>query len=180
MNQVKLTGLATLLFISLFAYGQATEKSNPNGWNTIDEPGYVIDYPDSFELNTSREMNMSFMLLSKQTSTQDKFRENINLLIQDLTGHNIDLDKFVKMSEEQIKSMITNGKIITSKRIKTDSSKFQRVVYTGVQGNFIFKFAQDYWVVKDKAFILTLTCELSQFDKYKEVGEQIMNSFKVK
>jgi len=180
MNSIKLIGLVTLLLIGLSANSQTTQKNIPGDWKTIDDPDYMIHYPDSFELNTSGQMGMSFMLLSKQTSSQDVFRENVNLLIQDLTGHNIDLDKFVEISEEQIKTMITNGNIIESKRIKSGDSEFQKVVYTGVQGKFNFKFEQHYRVVKSKAYILTLTCESSQFDKYKEVGGRIMNSFKIK
>ena len=183
MKQIKLFGL-TSLFISLIACGQTTQKSVPadipNNWKAINESGYMIQYPDSFDLNTSGQMGMTFILLSKQTSQQDLFRENINLLIQDLTGQNIDLDKYVEISEGQIKTMITNGNIIESKRIKAADSEFQRVIYTGVQGQFNLKFEQYYWIVKSKAYVLTLTCEFNQFDKYNEVGEKIMNSFKIK
>ena len=183
MKQIKLIGLTTL-FISLLACGQTTQKNVqsdiPNNWKTINEKGYMIQYPDSFDLNTSGQMGMSFILLSKQASQQDLFRENVNLMIQDLTGQNIDLDKYVEISEGQIKTMITNGNIIESKRIKAGDSEFQKVVYTGVQGQFNLKFEQYYWIVKSKAYVLTLTCELNQFDKYKEVGEKIMNSFKIK
>jgi len=120
------------------------------------------------------------ILLSKQTSQQDLFRENVNLIIQDLATYNIDLDKFVEISEGQIKTMITNGNIIESNRIKTGDSEYQKVIYTGVQGQFNHKFVQYYWIVKGKAYILTFTCEISQFDNYKEVGERIMNSFQIK
>jgi hypothetical protein len=46
--------------------------------------------------------------------------------------------------------MITNGKIIESKRIKAANSEFQRVVYTGVQGQYNLKFEQDYWIPAGK------------------------------
>lgn len=183
MKQMKLIGLMTL-FISLIACGQTTQKNVqsdvPNNWKTINETGYVIQYPDSFDLNTSGQMGMSFILLSKQTSQQDLFKENVNLIIQDLTGQNIGLDKYVEISEGQIKTMITNGNIIESKRIKTGDSEFQKVVYTGVQGKFNLKVEQYYCIVNGKAYILTLTCEIGQFDKYKDVGEKILNSFKIK
>jgi hypothetical protein len=183
MKQIKLFGL-TSLFISLIACGQTTQKSVqadiPNNWKAINESGYMIQYPDSFDLNKPGQMGTSFILFSKPISQQDLFRENVNLIIQDLTGQNIDLNKYVEISEGQIKTMITNGNIIESKRIKTGDSEFQKVVYTGVQGQFNLKFEQYYWIVKGKAYVLTLTCEIRQFDKYKKVGEKIMNSFKLK
>jgi hypothetical protein len=183
MRQMKLIGI-TFLFICLFACGQTNQKNAssvvPDNWKAIDETGYMIQYPDSFDLDTSGQMGMSFILLSRPISGQDLFRENLNLMIQDLGGQNINLDKFVEISEGQIKTMMTNGIITESKRNKAGNSEFQKIIYTGTQGQFNLKFEQYYWIVKGKAFVLTLTCELSQFDKYKAVGEKIMNSFKIK
>lgn len=182
MKQIKLSVLISLLGI-LIAFGQTTQKrvqaDVPDHWKVINDPGYMIQYPDTFELNKQGQMGTSFILLSKQVSQQDMFRENVNLIIQDLKGQNIDLNKYVEISESQIKTMITNANIIDSKRIKTGDSEFQKVIYTGVQGQFNLKFEQYYWIVKGMAYVLTLTCELNQFDKYKEVGEKIMDSFKI-
>ena len=59
---------------------------------TIDEFNFTIQYPDSFELNNSGLMGTTFILFSKQTSQQDLFLENINLIIQDLI-YNPDLER---------------------------------------------------------------------------------------
>lgn len=183
MKKNELIGLMVLL-ISLVACNQTTQKNIntniPRDWKVLNETDYLVQYPDSFEVNTSGRMGMNFILLSKKISQQDLFRENINLMIQDLSGLSIDLDKYVEISEGQIKTMITNGNIIESKRIKDDDSEFQKIVYTGVQGQFNLKFEQYYRILKGKAYILTLTCEMSQFDKYNTVGEKIMSSFKLK
>lgn len=183
MKQLKIVTLA-ILVTSAFSFGQTPKENKQSGyldnWKTIDEVEYTIQYPDSFDLNSSGQMGVNFFLLSKQISQEDLFRENINLIIQDLSGQNIDLDKFVEISEEQIKTMITNSDLIESRRIKLNNSEYQKVIYTGVQGQFNLKYEQYYWVVKSKAYILTLTCELDQFENYKEVGEIIMNSFKIK
>jgi hypothetical protein len=125
-------------------------------------------------------MGLSFVLLSKQTSQQDLFRENVNLVIQDLTGQSIDLDKYVAISEGQIKSMITDGNLLESKRLTDKNNEFQRVIYTGKQGQFDLKWEQYYWVKNKKAFVLTLTCEMNQYDKYVSVGDQIMATFMIK
>lgn len=183
MKQIKYFGLIAIFF-SAIASGQTPQKGAradiPVDWKVIDEAGFKIQYPDSFELNRSGQMGTTFILLSKQTSQRDLFRENVNLIIQDLTGLNIDLDKYVEISEGQIKTMITNGNIVESKRIKASDYEFQKVIYTGDQGQYRLKFEQYYWTVKNKAYVLTLTCDIGQFDKYKEVGEKIMNSFIIK
>jgi len=183
MKQIKLFGV-TAIFFSLIACGQTTPKNVQsdiqNDWKTIDEFNFTIQYPDSFELNNSGLMGTTFILFSKQTSQQDLFLENINLIIQDLTGLNINLNKYVEISEAQVKTLITNGNIIESKRIKMGDSEYQKVIYTGTEGQYNLKFEQYCWIIKQKAYVLTLTCELNQFDKYQAIGEKIMNSFKIK
>ncbi len=182
MNQFKLLGL-TSLFISLLSSGQTINRNpqmNQKEWNILDESGYSIQYPTNWELNKSGQMGTSFYLFSRQTSEKDQFRENISLIIQDLTGMNIDLGKYVEISEGQIKTMITSGVIVESKRQKSGDYDFQKILFTGKQGIFDLKFEQYYFVDKQKAYVLTLTCEINEFDQYKETGEKILNSFKLK
>ena len=125
-------------------------------------------------------MGTSLILFSPLETRQDKFKDNVNLLIQDLSGHNLNLNKYVEISEGQIKSMITNSTLIESKRIKTGLEEYHRMIYTGDQGMFHLKFEQYFWVKDEKAFVLTLTCEQDKFSDYKEVGEAILNSFTFK
>jgi len=183
MKRITLLVLTTLL-LSLLACGQAKEKNTQtkiqNDWISLDENGYSIQYPGDWDLNKSGQMGTSFILLSKQSSAEDQFRENVNLLIQDLTGMNIDLNKYVEISEGQIKTMVTNGNLLESKRLNANGTEFQRVIYSGDQGVYKLKFEQYYWIKNTKAYVLTLTGEISQFDIYKETGEKILNSFRMK
>lgn len=146
-------------------------------WETLSENGYFIQYPSDWQLDKSGQMGTSFILFSAQASDKDQFKENVNLLIQDLTGYNLDLDKYVEISENQIKTMVTDGNLMLSKRMKKGGREFQKTMYTGSQGIFKLKFEQYYWVIDNKAYVLTLTCEQSQFDAYKEAGEKILESF---
>lgn len=178
MKTIKLIGIL-VLFTNLIACSQTAENKTKtlDGWKSITEDNYSIDYPDDWELNKSGQMGTSFILFSPLSSEQDQFKENVNLLIQDLTGHNLDLDKYVEISEGQIKTMITDGEIIESKMITAETLNYQKVIYTGKQGIYNLKFEQYYWVIGDKAFVLTLTCEENQFNNYQVTGEKILNSF---
>lgn len=60
-------------------------------------------------------MGTRFVLYFNKATPNDLFRENINLMIQDLSGLTINLDNYVKISEEQIKTLITAGQLIESK-----------------------------------------------------------------
>ena len=168
--------LLSFLLSTSACYGANTDTS----WKKIDKANYLIQYPSDWELNESGQMGTSFILFSPLESDKDKFKENVNLLIQDLSGYNLDLNKYTDMSVKQIKTMIPNSTLIESKRIKTSSQEYQRLIYTGDQSSFHLKFEQYYWVKNNKAYVLTLTCEQNKFSKYKVVGERILNSFRLK
>lgn len=51
-------------------------------------------------------MGTSLIILSPLESEKDTFRENVNLLIQDLTGLDIGLDQYTKISEDQMKACL--------------------------------------------------------------------------
>jgi hypothetical protein len=164
------------LVLSLNSLGQIKETT----WKTIDESTYSIQYPDNWELNTDKSMGTSFVLFTQQTSSEDKFRENVNLIIQNLEGYNLNLDDYVTISEEQINKMVTNGKIIESKRLFKNNSEFHKVIFMGDQGIFKLKFVQYYFIKDEKAFVLTFTSEQEQFENYKIIGEKIVDSFILK
>jgi hypothetical protein len=182
MKILKLIGILTVI-TSATACAQTTESKSKTvdtvEWKSLTENNYSISYPNNWELNISGQMGTSFILFSPLSSKEDQFKENVNLLIQDLAGHNLDIDKYVEISEGQIKTLITDGEILESKRITTDNLEYQKVVYTGTQGIFNLKFEQYYWVIGDNAFVLTLTCEENQFNNHKIIGEKILNSFDI-
>jgi hypothetical protein len=177
--------LIAFLLLTNTVYGQTTTKQNVeekklSDWITFDQPAYSIQYPSKWELNNSGEMGTSCVLFSPLESVTDQFKENVNLLIQDLSGYNIDINKYTEISVGQIKTMITNATLLESKRVKKNTGEYHKLIYTGDQGSFHLKFEQYYFVIKDKAYVLTLTSEIDKFDQYAEVGEEILNSFKLK
>jgi len=187
MKQLSLVGFLALV-ITCVACDQSPPKDakrqvtteTPKNWKLIDKPVYTVQYPDSFELDTSRQMGMSFMLLSKQLSDHDLFRENVNLIMENLPGKQIDLEKYIEISLGQIEMMITDINLIESKKITDKNGEYQKIIYTGKQGQYSLKWQQRYWVENNKAYILTLTCEVDQYDHYLTAGEDIMKTFRIK
>lgn len=157
---------------------QAQSSTNASDWLTLNEREFSVSYPKDWDLDQKGQMGTSFILFSKPSSPQDLFRENVNLLIQNLAGMNINLDKYVEISEEQIKTMIANSQLIESKRM-SGAIPFHKEIYTGDQGILKLKFEQYYWVKDEKAYVLTFTSEVNQFDAFKQAAEAILKSFKL-
>ncbi|MFK8057972.1 MAG: hypothetical protein AB8F78_17730 [Saprospiraceae bacterium] len=178
-----LTILFTILTVSV-SFGQSdtlnTQSVEQADVQVLSKIDFDINFPSDWTLDEQGQMGTSFIILSPQTDEADKFRENVNLMIQDLAGYQIDLDKFSEISEEQIKTLINDGKIISSEKVSNAIPEYQKVEYTGTQGILSLHFVQHYWVHNEKAYILTLTCEADQFVNYEEIGKGVLSSFVLK
>lgn len=173
--------VVTLIFLQP-AVGQSMRKSTaeiPDGWKVLKGENYWMIHPEEWELNTSGQMGTAYALLSPISSSEDKFRENLNFMIQDLSGSNMSLEKYTEISKEQVKTLLTGAKIIESTLISGNTRNYQKTIFTGKQGVFNLIFEQHYWVEDEKAFVLTFTCEENQYEVYKIIGDKMLNSFQL-
>ena len=172
-NQVLILLFSFLLNVS-FAQTVSVDKQS---WKELNFEGFSIDYPENWDVNMKGEMGTKFILFSPLENNQDDFKENINLVVQDLTGYDIDLNGFVEISEQQVSTYVTEGKILESNRLSKENIAYHKMIYTGKQGVYKLKFEQYFWVIESKAYILTFTSEESNYQKYKMIAETILNSF---
>lgn len=175
--------LNALFFFSLFACGQQNNVDNIDSaaqWEKYSDSNCEIQYPSEWEENTSGQMGTSFILFSPLESDDDRFRENINLLIQDLQGQKMNLETYVALSENQVKTLVTNGEVLTSERKNNENGEHHKLVYNGTQGVFDLRFEQYFWVIDNKAYILTYTSEKDKSYTYKVLIDKVLNSFKMK
>ncbi len=147
-------------------------------WKQFEEKEYSIQYPLTWILNKPEDKR-GFVLFSQSDESQEPFRENINLSVQDLTGRLIDLDKYVELSEKQIHDVLTHVEIIESERFFSDGNEFHKLNYTGVTNGYKLEFMQYYWVKNNNAYVLTLTCKEKDFEKHRKTAEKIMDSFRL-
>ncbi len=158
-----------LLLTSLLSFGQ-------NEFETLNGENYIIKYPNTWELNQSGQMGMTFGLFSPVGLYGDQFRENVNLIEQDISSQDLDLAGYIEVSENQIKTLLQASTIIESKREKD----YHKIIYTGTMGRYKLKFHQRYWVKNGNAYVLTFTAEIGEYDNYNEIALQIMDSFEFK
>lgn len=178
----KLSSLFLLYFLCLTSLiSQSSRDKNHetvnNNWLIHNSNEFAIHYPDSFELHSSGKMGTLFYLISKQTSPFDKFRENINLITEDLSEYKIDLKEYIELSEKQLMDIISASDFIDKKLIFAHGKEFYRVIYGLNQNSLTLKIMQYIWVINKKAYVLTYSAEVDQFDNYKPICEAIMDSF---
>jgi hypothetical protein len=172
--------LSLFIFLLPFFLISQNEISKEKNWEILKSDNYSIEYSPEWFLSQKGDMGTLFFIFTKLESKQDVFSENVNLVTEDLSNQNIDLDKYTDLSEKQIASLITNSKIIESTRIKKEKADYHKIVYTGDQGKLKLKFVQHYFIKNEKAYVLTFTSEISKFSKYTKTAEKILNSFSIK
>ncbi len=163
-----------LLLVTPFVFGQAKQSKELSILNKTD---FKITYSSDLKLDESGKDGMVFLLLTEKTDSEDNFIENINLIKQDLENLDIDLDKFVAITEKQI---IERGKLVDSKRLKRNGMEYQRLVCEVFLHNFDLKFLQYDFVKNNKAYVLTFSAKIDVFEKYLKTIEPVMKSFTLK
>jgi hypothetical protein len=172
--------LVLALWMPFMAGAQRVNKSTTAKWLSLEQEDYVVQYPENWELDQSGQMGAEFILFAPQSTATDDFRENVNLMLQDLTGYNLDLDGLIELSERQISAALSNSNILLSERVTIAEGEYHKLLYTADMAPYQLKFEQYCRVIDNTAVILTFTCEIDMFNTYREVGERILNSFKWK
>lgn len=166
-----------LVLIILFFQFSKSQTNLKGKIKEINRDEYSIFYDSILRLDETGNNGVEFYLFTEKEDSKDDFVENINLMIQNLEGLNIDLNKFVAITEDQI---LANGELIRSKRIIVNGNECHSITYEGIFNGFHLMFLQYNIVKKNKAYVLTYTAKRKDFEKYFNEMELIMKSFKVK
>ncbi|MBK9579048.1 MAG: hypothetical protein IPO40_18425 [Fibrobacteres bacterium] len=158
---------------------QVSAEKHP-AWEEIATKGYVLKHPKGLLVDRSGLMGTELVIFLKNPPVPNQFGANLNLLIQDLGGQQVSLDQYAEISLDQVNRLISNSVVIENSRKKGVKGEYQRMMYTGDQGVYHLQFEQFYALAHGKAFILTLTCEQTNFEQCRGVGEGIMNTFVLK
>lgn len=175
--------ILALLFSTSFVFAQRSIgdhshkkiESETKGWSTLKNKTCSIKYPKDWQLDESGQQNTDFIIFSPLTGGNDQFKENLNLIVQDLSSFNLDLDAYTELSIKQVEEL--GFKIINSKRLPNGCHE---VSYSGTTEGYKLKWIQHYWVHNNHAYVLTFTGEDALYDNYIEDVNHMLTSFQLK
>lgn len=172
---------SAIIFILLAILGFTVQASaQKDSWVEYKKDNYRIEYPENWTLDTTHKTPTDFIILSPLSSAEDQFKENLNLVIQDLSGLGFDLDNFTALSEQQIQNYMEESELIENERLKKGEREYQHLIYTAKKSQRVLRFEQYYWIINEKAYILSFTAELDKFNEYQDLSKQILDSFALK
>lgn len=147
-------------------------------WKTTSTELFSIAHPEDWTADLEGKMGTKLYLFAKLENSEDRFNENINLVTKKIDDSEITLDTYTESFEYYI-NQLDDAKIYKNERVNLNGIEYQNVNYSCSQQGLPIRLEQYFTVKKGEAYILTLTCKLDTYEKYVEVGDQILKSFKL-
>lgn len=163
--------------IAFSVSGQSVPSADLNAFSKDD---FKISYPSGWRVDTSGTMNSKVFFFSPSDGPDDRFSDNLNVMVQPLGGQPIDIQKYREISEQQIKAMFTDGKMEESKVVNANGREEYRLAYEFSQGIFRLKVLALSFIQNDKAYLATFTAEAPKFERYRPIAEKMLGTFMVK
>ncbi|HCF63655.1 MAG TPA: PsbP-related protein [Ferruginibacter sp.] len=164
-------------FISLISLSPFAQQ--PIETVVFKQANYQIEYPASWRVDTSKAMGTSFILYVPESEMSENFNENINMMIQDLTGQNIDLEKYKEITDDQFKMLGEDCTVVESAVHTAGPTSFYKTVYSIRQENDIIHALSVCYIQDNKAYLLTFTAIGNSITRWKDIAEKTMLSFKL-
>ena len=136
-----------------------------------------LSYPSAWEMEEGF-MGSIVMVLSPLADDLDMFQENLNIVSEILPYEDIGIEEYKDASISQIESLISDYTLESAEKTTIDGLDAYKIAYTGSQGLYNLKWMQYLIVNGAKAYVITYTSEVEQYEKFLPVIEQIAASFK--
>lgn len=166
-----------LLFLILALLFFKVGFTQTTSFKVLDKKDYSIAYHAEFLVDETGSRGPALVFQIPDEDSADHFSSNINLVIQDLSTLDYDLDKFVELTENQVKSVLT---VLETKRVKDEGKEFHSLIFEGTLNGLDLKFLQYDFVKNKRAYVLTYIARTDQFDKNLPEVKKTMDSFTLK
>ncbi len=164
--------IAVLTGWNMFAETKFIEYKHPSGF-------FEIAYPPDWTL-IENEGGAAAIFYSPKENELDIFKENVNIVVQDLSKNPMPLEQYTKTAIHQMKVVFKTGmEIIESTPTRLGGLNAHKFVFMGTGPDGDLKF-MSIWTIKGQtAFQFTYTGMKSDWDKYKRAADKMASSFKI-
>lgn len=169
---------STYLFLLLATMLSAVSAQTTNvEWKEYKGEKFRIQYPATWQPDASKTMGADLFLFTPLEGQTDDFRENVNIIIQDLTGQHIDLAKYKEITDQQLKNLANDLEVYESVLENAGGSQSYRVSYSMKQGKYHLRVISRCYIKGEKAYLATFTSEVDAFHQYAAVAVDVLKTF---
>ncbi|MBI3033878.1 LpqN/LpqT family lipoprotein [Candidatus Woesearchaeota archaeon] len=179
--------LAVAVLIAGCSQSQINPAQNSNAAQNPGEQGFLthedtdykvkISYPSSWELASSGQS--IFAMQSPKERADDSFQENINLVMNDLSGQEMDVDSYAKLATDNLAQSIQGFALEESGSTSLAGMPARRIVFTGNVGGRALKFMQVFTIKDGLSYVLTFSSERDAFAENLGLVQKMVDSFEI-
>ena len=139
--------------------------------------GIEINYPIDWDI-LENQVGTVAMFLSQQENPNDDFRDNVNIVVQDLTGSNLDIEQYNNLSLSQLEQLITGFKVIEPISMAMLAGiPACRIKYQGIQGKLKLQWYSIWTIMNNTAYVVTCTAKQDSVSKFRPIFNEMIKSF---
>jgi len=170
--------LLILLCVALAGFGCSGEPETPpvvGELVTQQGTGYQISVPANWDVQRSY-MGTDIIALSPLESSDDPFRENINVAIEEIpTGMSL-LD-YYKRNLEVMEDLLVEFSTSDEKNATVGGQMARRLRYTHVAGELDLDVSAYFITLGNRGYAITCSALPESFDRYDLAFQSVVNSF---
>ena len=117
--------------------------------------------------------------LSPKSSPSDSFQESINVVMNDLSGQQLSLDDYTKVSLETLQGIFPDMAVVESGSTTLDGNPTHKIVYTAKAGGVNLKVMQAWTIKDDISYVLSYSAEEASFPDYVGVMQTTIDTFEI-
>jgi hypothetical protein len=136
---------------------------------------FSISFPEDWD-NERDSFGAVIIVFSPLSGDDDQFSENVNVVVEDLAGADLDLDGYLEIATEQLLDFIPDIDFVERFTDQMGEQPSWVVVYTGTQEGIEYKWMQEIALFEGSAYIITYTGQ-DEFDTYSAHASAIFDSF---
>ena len=141
--------------------------------------GFSITYPAAWSLQENTG-GAAVIFFSPKANDLDFFQENVNVVVQDISGNPMTLKAYSELAIKQMQLVFEdNFVVLESAPAVVDLQSAYRLVFLGKGPGTELKY-MSVWLIKDlTAYQITYTALASQYDLYVGKMKRMVSSFHV-
>lgn len=120
------------------------------------------------------------VFLSPLESKEDKFSENVNIIVEDVSAHpGMTLGKYIELAKAKLAVFITEYSPKDSRDSILSGQPAKMIEYTGRQGVYNLHILQTVTLIDGKAYVVTFTAEEANYERYLPAAKRIIDSLAI-
>jgi len=131
---------------------------------------FAIHFPNNYEVQEGF-MGATCSFSEPGGESEHSFANNINIVVQDMSGQQMNLEEFTEMLKSQLDFSIQQYEMLDTSDCYIVGQKGRQFKYQGKIGSLTVKFIQKVVISGGKAVVLSFASEFPKFEReYARVG----------